>query len=395
MKVFSFHLMPYAYLDLGYQKNYKSVWINYPNTNYDPVKGHELYNRYLDELELAAELGYDGICVNEHHQNAYGLMPSPVVMASALSRRTKDCKIAILGSAFCLREHPLTVAEEHAMIDVITGGRLISGFVRGIGAEYFSLGVNPALSHERHVEAHDLVVQAWSKPGPFAFEGKHYHFEYVNVWPRPYQQPHPKIWCPSLGSVETIEWACHPDRRYTYAQNYSPFDSVLRYLNLVRETCEKLYGYTASSEQVAWTAPIYVAETDERAVAECGVHMERLFNQFLQLPFELLFPPGYLTAESYGRLIKHKKSITGGATIQSLMGAGIVVVGSPETVRRTLIERHRQAGFGSLTCLLQFATLPRDLTEKNLRLFAAEVLPALKPLDDRNYAGFRLRQAAE
>src|SRR6185295_12355891 len=131
------------------------------------------------------------------------------------------------------------------------------------------------------------------------FEGKHYHFEYVNVWPRPYQQPHPKIWCPSLGSVETIEWACHPDRRYTYAQNYSPFDSVLRYLNMVRETCEKLYGYTASSEQIAWTAPIYVAETDERAVAECGVHMERLFNQFLQLPFELLFPPGYLTPESY------------------------------------------------------------------------------------------------
>src|SRR6185295_8027384 len=178
MKVFSFHLMPYAYLDLGYQKSYKSVWINYPNTNYDPVKGHELYNRYLDELELAAELGYDGICVNEHHQNAYGLMPSPVVMASALSRRTKDCKIAILGSAFCLREHPLTVAEEHAMIDVITGGRLISGFVRGIGAEYFSLGVNPTLSLERHQEAHDLVVQAWTKPGPFSFEGKHYHFEY-------------------------------------------------------------------------------------------------------------------------------------------------------------------------------------------------------------------------
>ena len=169
----------------------------------------------------------------------------------------------------------------------------------------------------------------------------------------------------------------------------------MRYLNLVRETCEKLYGYTATSEQIAWTAPIYVAETDAQAVAECGVHMERLFNLFLQLPFELLFPPGYLTAESYGRVTKHKKSITGGATIESLMGAGIVVVGSPETVRRTLIERHRQAGFGSLTCLLQFATLPRELTEKNLRLFAAEVMPALKPLDDRNYAGFRLRQAAE
>jgi alkanesulfonate monooxygenase SsuD/methylene tetrahydromethanopterin reductase-like flavin-dependent oxidoreductase (luciferase family) len=79
----------------------------------------------------AAELGFDGISVNEHHQNAYGLMPSPVVMASALARRTKHAKIAILGNAFCLREHPLTLAEEHAMLDCITGGRLISGMVRG------------------------------------------------------------------------------------------------------------------------------------------------------------------------------------------------------------------------------------------------------------------------
>jgi Coenzyme F420-dependent N5,N10-methylene tetrahydromethanopterin reductase and related flavin-dependent oxidoreductases len=135
-----------------------------PNTYFDPKKGHELYNRYLDELELAAELGFDGISVNEHHQNAYGLMPSPVVMAAALARRTKHAKIAILGNAFCLREHPLTLAEEHAMLDCITGGRLITGMVRGIGAEYYSMGANPAFSHARFQEAHDLVVQSWTAP---------------------------------------------------------------------------------------------------------------------------------------------------------------------------------------------------------------------------------------
>jgi alkanesulfonate monooxygenase SsuD/methylene tetrahydromethanopterin reductase-like flavin-dependent oxidoreductase (luciferase family) len=194
MRVMSFHLMPYADLDLSVKDQYRSVWLVLPNSYFDPEKGHKLYNRYLDELELCAELGFDGVCVNEHHQNAYGLMPSPVVTASALARRTKDCRIAILGNAFCLREHPLTLAEEHAMIDCITGGRLISGFVRGVGAEYFSMAANPVLSLERHIEATDLVVKAWTQPGPFAFEGKHYHFEYVNVWPRPYQQPHPPIW---------------------------------------------------------------------------------------------------------------------------------------------------------------------------------------------------------
>ncbi len=179
MKVMFFHLMPYAYLDLNYQEKYRTDWVVLPNSYFDPVKGHELYNRYLDELELAAELGFDGVSVNEHHQNAYGLMPSPIVMASALARRTRNCKIAILGSAFGLREHPLTLAEEHAMIDVLSGGRLITGMVRGIGAEYFSLGVNPAFSHSRFQEAHDLVIEAWTRPGPFAFEGRHYNFDYA------------------------------------------------------------------------------------------------------------------------------------------------------------------------------------------------------------------------
>src|SRR6266850_1210997 len=116
MKVFAFHLMPYAYLDMSYTEKHRAAWVVLPNTYFDPKKGHELYNRYLDELELVAEVGYDGISVNEHHQNAYGLMPSPVVMAAALSRRTKNAKIAILGNAFCLREHPLTLAEEHARL---------------------------------------------------------------------------------------------------------------------------------------------------------------------------------------------------------------------------------------------------------------------------------------
>jgi alkanesulfonate monooxygenase SsuD/methylene tetrahydromethanopterin reductase-like flavin-dependent oxidoreductase (luciferase family) len=172
MQVILFHLMSYADLDFEATKDHETVWVNLPNKYFDPVKGHQLYNRYLDELEYGEVLGFDGVAVNEHHQTAYGLMPSPVVMASALARRTKKVKIAILGSALPLREHPITVAEEHAMIDVITGGRLISGFVRGIGAEYHTFGINPTISHDRFHEAHDLIVQAWTRPGPFSFTGR-------------------------------------------------------------------------------------------------------------------------------------------------------------------------------------------------------------------------------
>ena len=85
--------MPYAALNMSYSEKYNSVWLKLPNNYFDPKVGHILYNRYLDELELASELGFDGISVNEHHQNAYGLMPSPVVMAAALARKTENCKI--------------------------------------------------------------------------------------------------------------------------------------------------------------------------------------------------------------------------------------------------------------------------------------------------------------
>jgi len=395
MKVFAFHLMPYGALDMSYAEEHSSVWLKLPNSYFDPKIGHELYNRYLNELELAAEVGFDGISVNEHHQNAYGLMPSPVVMAAALARNTENCRIAILGNAFALREHPLTLAEEHAMIDNITGGRLITGMVRGVGCEYFSMGVNPAYSLERHIEAHDLVVRAWTETGPFAFEGKHYHFEYVNMWPRPYQDPHPPIWCPSQGSTETIEWAAHPDRKYVYLQAYSAFESVLRYLNMYRSVAEQNYGYTASSGQIAWSVPVYCAETDEQAVEEVRPHIESLFNTFLPKISQSMFvPPGYMTASSMKKIFAHKATLRGGQKVEDLMVRGVIVVGSPDTVRDTLIERHRQAGFEHVLMMPQFGTLPADLTEKNLRLLGAEVVPALQALDENNYAGFELSAAA-
>ncbi len=396
MKVFAFHLMPYGALDMSYAEKHNSVWLKLPNSYFDPRIGHELYNRYLDELELCAELGFDGISVNEHHQNAYGLMPSPVVMAAALARNTENCKIAILGNAFALREHPLTLAEEHAMIDNITGGRLITGMVRGVGCEYFSMGVNPAYSLERHIEAHDLVVRAWTETGPFAFEGKHYHFEYVNMWPRPYQDPHPPIWCPSQGSTETIEWAAHPDRKYTYLQAYSAFESVLRYLNMYRSVAEVKYGYTASSNQIAWSVPVYCAQTDEQAVEEVRPHIESLFNTFLPKISQSMFvPPGYMTASSMKKIFAHKATLRGGQRVEDLMERGVIVVGSPDTVRKILTKRHRQAGFEHVLIMPQFGTLPSDLTETNLRLLGAEVVPALQALDENNYAGFEPAVAAE
>ena len=212
-----FHLMPYIHMPEDYLEKHDSSWATLPNHYYNPELGHELYNAYLDILERADELGFDAICVNEHHQTCYGLMPAPNIIAAALARRTSRAKIAILGNAINLRNHPLRVAEEVAMLDVITQGRIISGVVRGIGTEFTAFSMDPTTSRDRFYEALDLIIRAWTEPGPFAFEGKHYNFRCVNTWPRPFQKPYPPIWMPSMGSAETISFAApkpaplHPD----------------------------------------------------------------------------------------------------------------------------------------------------------------------------------------
>ena len=392
MKFFFFHLMPYAELDLDYDQKYNSAWVTLPNSYYDPKVGHALYNRYLDELEYADQVGFDGICVNEHHSNAYGMMPVPGVMAGALSRRTKNAKIAVLGRALPLLNNPLTVAEEFAMLDTITGGRLIAGFVRGIGAEYHSWGVNPAFSHERFQEAHDLIVQAWKSREPFAFEGKHYNFEYVNVWPRVFQDPHPPIWIPSQGSKETIEWASHPDRRYTYLQTFSPVTALARFMGMYREAAER-QGYTASDDQLGWQTPVYVAETDEKAYAEAKPHIENFLNKFLRMPVEMLLPPGYLSLASAKGVMQAKKAMTGRQTIDDVMGKGMFICGSPATVRERIEEYHSQIGFGNFLTSMHFGTLPRELVRKSTTLMAEEVIPYFRKRDAEKAAG-ALRKVA-
>ncbi len=379
MKVMLFHLMPYADLDLEATKGYETVWVKLPNTFFDPVKGHELYNRYLDELEMAEALGFDAVGVNEHHQTAYGLMPSPIVTASALARRTKTIKIAILGSALPLRTHPLMIAEEHAMIDVITGGRLISGFVRGIGAEYHSFGVNPTVSHARFHEAHDLIVRAWTEPGPFAFDGKHYKVQYVNVWPRPFQRPHPPIWIPSQGSRETIGWAAHPDRRYTYLQTFSPVAAVKHFLGLYRDTAAR-FGYEAEDRQLGWAVPVYVGDTDASALAEARPHFEAFRNRFVRMPFEMILPPGYTSRESMKGMAAAKSQLAANITVEQACELGLFICGSAQSVRERITHYWQDLRFENLLTMLQFGTLPAELTRHNMERFARDVMPAMRPL---------------
>ncbi len=377
MRFTSFHLMPYRQLDQKRAYAERSSWVVLSNELYDPKVGADEYESYIDHLARGEELGFDVIAVNEHHQTAYGMMPAPNLIASALIQRTKRVKIAIIGRALPLVSNPLAIAEEFAMLDNMSRGRIITGFVRGIGSEYHSTGVNPTFSHERFHEAHDLILQAWTKPGPTQFDGDHYNFRYVNIWPRVYQNPHPEIWIPSQGSTETIQWASDPARRYPFMVTFASEESVIRYLNMYRDAARR-HGYEAKGSQLGWAMPVYVADTDEQAIAEATEGAETLFNLYLSQTVEMLLPPGYMSIESFTRTMKMRgKQLMAPrtATMKGLMDSGTVVAGSPKTVRERIARMQDATGLENIIAMLQFGTMPDHLARRSMEMFAAEVMP--------------------
>jgi alkanesulfonate monooxygenase SsuD/methylene tetrahydromethanopterin reductase-like flavin-dependent oxidoreductase (luciferase family) len=372
MRFFSFHLMPYPALPDDYDG---PAWVTCPNSLFDPDVGTQIYNRYLDELILAEELGFDGVCVNEHHQNAYGLMPSPNLMASILARQTSRVRIAVVGNALPLYDPPTRVAEEFAMIDCISGGRLIAGMVVGGGPEYYSFSINPAQARERFQEAHDIIKRAWTEPGPFEFIGKHYKLRYVNSWPRPVQQPHPEIWIPGVGSLETIEFVAR--NRYAYMGiPYFHIDVFERMFKMMREACQR-EGYEVDPLQLGWLVPIFVADTDAEARRQYEDHFWYFVRRLL--PGINISPPGYTSIRSYENILKGAKTFALNLKSWDEVQAGeYAIVGSPDTVTERLTENLRRLGPGNLLGLFQLGTLPADATRRSLELFATEVMPKLR-----------------
>jgi alkanesulfonate monooxygenase SsuD/methylene tetrahydromethanopterin reductase-like flavin-dependent oxidoreductase (luciferase family) len=375
VKFYFFHLMSWPYLPADFAEKHDSAWVWVPNALFDPALGPDLYREYLDTLAYADELGFDGICVNEHHQTAYGLMPSPNLIAAALTQRTKRCRIAVIGNALPLYDPPQRVAEEFALLDNLSNGRLNAGMVVGGGPEYFAFQVDPTTAREKYREALDLIVKAWTTPGPFAWNSKHYHYRYVNPWPRPVQQPHPPIWIPGVGSKETIDFVA--ERRYSYmGVPYFHIDVFRRVFAQFREACGRA-GYEPHPEQMGWGVPVYVAETDAQARAEFEPHLWYFVRNLLKGIG--MVPPGYTSAASAAALYKQQKLFLAVQETWADIEDGVfAIVGSPETVRQKLDRYQRELGAGTILTGCQVGSLPHALARKSMELLARDVLPKLR-----------------
>src|SRR5919199_1887873 len=159
----------------------------------------------LEQFELADQLGFDWVTVAEHHYAPMSMTPNPMVMAGALTQRVKRAKIALLGPNIPI-QNPVRVAEEFAMLDVMTGGRVVAGMMRGTSNEYATYAINPSESRDRFEEALELILRAWTEPQPFGWQGRYYEYRTISIWPKPVQQPHPPLFM-SGSSPESGEFA--------------------------------------------------------------------------------------------------------------------------------------------------------------------------------------------
>ena len=383
MKFMWFHLMPYTELPDDFREKHPSVWVDIHSSLFDPRRAHHMYNDFMDELEYAAACGFDAICVNEHHSNGYGLMPSPNLIAASLARRTTNTTICVMGNSLALYNPPTRVAEEFAMIDCISGGRLIAGFPVGTPMDdCFAYGQNPSQLRERYYEAHDLVMKAWQHPETFAFNGRYNQQRYINIWPRPVQRPHPPVWIPGGGSIETWQWCAEKDYVYSYLSYYGH--------KVGKATMD---GYWAEMERLGkdhnpyragFAQAIAVAESREQAIELYTDAAEYFFFRCLHIDPRFAAPPGYTTEATMRFGLTSQVSAAAARSqarpteMKELVDAGYLVIGSPDDVAEQIDELANNLHVGNLMLLLQFGNMSKELTKYNTRLFAERVMPKLR-----------------
>ncbi|NKB97877.1 MAG: LLM class flavin-dependent oxidoreductase [Pseudomonadales bacterium] len=402
MKFTWFNLMPWPHLPDDFREKYRSVWVDIPSHLYDPVKGHELYNVYLDELEYAESLGFDGIGVNEHHANGYGLMPSPNIMAATLARRTSKSALVVLGNSIALYNPPIRVAEEFAMLDVISGGRLLAGFPVGTSMDTnFCYGQIPSLTREKYAEAHELIIKCWEEDEPFAFNGRYNKLRYANCWPKPIQK-NPPIFIPGGGSLETYDFCIENDYVYCYL-SFSGFKRAKQLMDGYWQRVEE-FGKDDSPYRAGFAQTIVVAETDAEAERDYREHIDYFYNRCLHVYPGFADAPGYRTIKTLKENVTSQmtRSAVGDVSSMSwdqLVGEGYVIAGSPATVTEQMNELISTLRVGNLFCLLHVGDMPQDKCMRSTKLFAEEVMPNLRDVwpdhaDDDRFWIHPINQAA-
>lgn len=373
MQVWLFNLFPWS------TRADDEIPFPFPGSRYDRLAGQELYDGCLALDRRADELGFDGIAVGEHHYATNSTLPSPNLMAAALATQTRNAKIVLLGNCVPLH-HPVRLAEELAMIDVLSHGRLVSGFIRGGPREYYSYGVDIRDGRERFEEACDLILKAWTEPEPFSWHSDHYHYDLVSLVPRPIQQPHPPM-IMAANSAESLEWAAQ--HHAGVVSFFSTVDAINEMFNYYRTYAREHCGWTPGPEHTAVSRHVFVARTDAEAREKAAPYLQQLYGRRQQLweSQEIRDMAKARNTErsfAYSTHGAHHMPIGATANDPLAKAEGHAILGSPDTVIRRIKEDQAAIGSGLQITSLPFGPMPPSVAMESLELFGKEVLPHLR-----------------
>jgi alkanesulfonate monooxygenase SsuD/methylene tetrahydromethanopterin reductase-like flavin-dependent oxidoreductase (luciferase family) len=372
-----------------------SVRASLPNKYCDPKIAADLFHETLDEYLVADDVGLH-VMATEHHAGINSLIGSNPTFVGMIARQTRKARILSLGTLISLRKDPVRVAEEYAMIDVVSRGRLEIGLVKSGGSEMASNNGNPMQNEDRMWEAIDLISKALThREGPFSWEGKHFTHRHVNIWPGPYQQPMPRLWA-ATGDPRTAA-ECGRRGIINTLVLRGP-EGTKRAWDAYRQARREAGLPAATRDMFAYTAMVYVGDTDEEGMRIGSKILWFLNTSLKSAPQMSRFLPGAAPPEAAPQIYRSKPkvaaaptgenkgavsasrnaaalmSITPDAAVQQ----GILFAGNPDTVYRQIMEFQREAGaFGHLNIIGRSGFLTHKEAVKGIKMFARDVLPRL------------------
>jgi alkanesulfonate monooxygenase SsuD/methylene tetrahydromethanopterin reductase-like flavin-dependent oxidoreductase (luciferase family) len=378
MKFSFFHLMPYT--GLADLPGGSSFGWPVPNCVFDPETAHKLYRAYLDTMIYAEQCGFDWVGCNEHHFSPYGLMANCNVIGGALAYPTKRIRIAMMGNLVPLN-NPLRIAEEYAMLDCMSGGRLIAGLMRGIPHEYIAYNIPPDESWERQREGIALILKAWTEPEPFGWEGKHFQFRQISIWPKPLQKPHPPLVI-SASSLESARFA--GEMKATMGMVLISDLAMAKECIAVYKEAARAAGWEPRPENILIGMHTCIADTDNAARSSLS-EAKKYFDQVLmggpRSAGRLVLQKTryYEDAANAGRM-QQRLQRREAATLDEQIAGGMIFCGSPQSVVRQMRRVHAELGNGVFNLTMQVGNLPDAVVRKGMELFRDRVLPEVREL---------------
>ena len=332
--------------------------------NYDPASGDKAYQTMIERLEYVESIGFDWVSLSEHHYSPRILTPSPIVSAAYVAAKIKNLKIALLGP-IVPQANPIRIAEELAMVDTMSQGRLVVGLLRGTTNEYLSFDLNPTEGREKTDEGMELILKAWTEPQPFGWQGRYFQYRTVSVWPRPLQQPHPPTY--ALGtSKESCDFAAR--NHLGLGVSYGPYEIMAKSTNYYRAQCREC-GWEPGPDDIIYRANMLLAETDDDADA-------RMKSQTGSAPFPMR------PALREAMLAVDKRNVAGEARQANVGGVlPTTFIGGPDTVVEQIRKCREVVGAGIIDLSLTSpGSADLGALMDALELFGKTVLPRIKEI---------------